>query len=133
MSSSSIYKPILENSEEIIDSPKYSSFSHGNSLDDMMGLDKISSSSSLNKSKINHYGKNLKFLPPVGSTNENVNYLVILIGVICLIILFLPTTSHVDSQSREISKLHSYLFMTFEIKLFASFVLGMVTMVILRT
>ena len=60
------------------------------------------------------------------TSNENsVSHMVIFVGLVCLCIMFLPS---VGSQSH----LPSYVHTTFEIKLFASFVLGMVTMVILR-
>jgi hypothetical protein len=49
--------------------------------------------------------------------NESVSYLVILVGLICLGIMFLPLTN-VET------KLPSYFQVSFEIKLFASFVLG---------
>lgn len=57
---------------------------------------------------------------------ESVNYLVIIIGLICLVLIFLPTVGTSESS------IPNYLHMTFEMKLFASFVLGMVTMVILK-
>jgi len=57
---------------------------------------------------------------------ESVNYLVIIIGLVCLVFIFLPTVGTQDSN------IPNYMHMTFEMKLFASFVLGMVTMVILK-
>jgi hypothetical protein len=59
-------------------------------------------------------------------TGENVNYLVILVGAICLGILFLPSIGTADTIMPK------YMHVNNEIKLFASFVLGMVTMVILK-
>ena len=49
---------------------------------------------------------------------ENVNYLVLLIGLICLGVLFLPLNSTTESS------IPKYLHVTVEIKLFASFVMG---------
>ncbi len=123
-----------ENSGDIMNVEKYSSFSHGNSLNAMVALNSNSSRKMLlSKSKTNQSGKNLYEVPPARTENENVNYLVILIGIICLLILFLPTISQTENQSNVGTKLSSYLHATYEIKLFVSFVLGMVTMVILRT
>lgn len=52
------------------------------------------------------------------NTEASVNYLVILIGLICLTLIFLPLIGTSDSS------IPVYMHMTFEAKLFASFVLG---------
>lgn len=49
---------------------------------------------------------------------DNVNYLVIFVGLICFGLLFLPLVGSAGSR------LPDYLHITLEIKLFASFVLG---------
>lgn len=58
---------------------------------------------------------------------ENVSYLVMCVGMVCLCLMFLPLVGSAGSR------LPDYLHITLEIKLFASFVLGMVTMVILKS
>jgi hypothetical protein len=66
---------------------------------------------------------------------ENVNYVVVFIGLICVILLFLPTdTSTNDDLAPESthSSIPRYLHLKFELKLFIAYVLGMVTMAILR-
>ncbi len=55
---------------------------------------------------------------------ENVNYLVILLGLVCLGILFLPLTGSADSY------LPVYLHVTHEVKLISTFILGMQTWLI---
>lgn len=52
------------------------------------------------------------------NTEASVNYLVIFIGLICLTLIFLPV---VGSPS---SAIPVYMHMTYEAKMFASFVLG---------
>lgn len=49
---------------------------------------------------------------------DNVNYLVILLGLVCLGILFLPLTGSTDSF------LPLYLHVTHEVKLISTFILG---------
>lgn len=124
---------------------QYSSFGQGNSLNDMMT---ISSSSSTSKNRLNDRKKQLasnfncifsfKFKDNFNfdlwliaidnqvNTVESVNYLVIIIGLVCLVFIFLPTVGTLESN------IPAYMHMTFEMKLFAAFVLGMVTMVILK-
>lgn len=101
---------------------QYSSFAHGNSLNDMM-------SQSTNSLKHRHTDRkkhtSIENTIP-NNPVESVNYLVIIIGLICLVFIFLPTVGTQDSN------IPNYMHMTFEMKLFASFVLGMVTMVILK-
>lgn len=124
---------------------QYSSFGQGNSLNDMMT---ISSSSSTSKNRLNDRKKQLAsnfnwifsfifkdnfnfdfWLIAIDNqvnTVESVNYLVIIIGLVCLVFIFLPTVGTLESN------IPAYMHMTFEMKLFAAFVLGMVTMVILK-
>ena len=70
------------------------------------------------------------------ANTENINYLVVLIGLICLGILFLPLnvsmTQLTASNGSIESRIPIYLHVSIEVKLFASFVMGMIAMVILR-
>lgn len=114
----------------------YSSLSHGNNLNAIMNMNRSSMNSMKNRgSPLTSAMKkptilnNRKVIIPASAVaeGENVNYLVLLIGLICLGVLFLPLNSTTESS------LPKYLHVTVEIKLFASFVMGMVTMVILRS
>ena len=67
------------------------------------------------------------------ANTENINYLVVLIGLICLGILFLPLNVMLTPMaSSGDSRLPIYMHVSIEVKLFASFVMGMIAMVILR-
>lgn len=75
--------------------------------------------------------------------DSSVSYLVIFVGLACLVIMFLPITG-TGTTSTTINDSDSFYYITlwtkfanvfhisFEIKLFAAFVLGMITMVILK-
>jgi hypothetical protein len=112
-----------------------SSFSYGNNLNDMMThLDKHHSQAQLSPSQSSHLKKlKLNQKSPSSSTllnaqsTESVNYLVILIGVVCLGILFLPLTGTSDSY------LPTYMYVTHEIKLISTFILGLFTFNLLFT
>lgn len=133
----SVYLNDSQNEDQL----KYSlsSFSYGNSLSDMMALNanepvmrNLNSKKQINKEQLNKkaYLANQTHV----ANADNVNYLVILIGLICLTILFVPlvnTNQNAISNTNE-SYLPTYLHVSYEIKLFCSFVLGMVTMVILK-
>jgi hypothetical protein len=54
--------------------------------------------------------------------------LTIFVGVVCLGLLFLPTVGVNEDQH----SLPKYLHLTFEMKLCAAYILGMVTMAILK-
>lgn len=128
------------------DQLKYSmsSFSYGNSLNDLaMAINSsnskdVSSSSLVNRKlkDTNSIKNNMqKFYLNQAMHNvnaDNVNYLVILIGLICLAILFLPLVNTTNKETPPESYLPAYLHVSYEMKLFCSFVLGMVTMVILK-
>lgn len=98
-----------------------STFAHGNNLNSMMN-----SSPNVMHSK-NRNLDNRNTTVSNNNTESSVNYLVILIGLICLTLIFLPLIGTSEST------LPSYMHMTFEAKMFASFVLGMVTIVILKS
>ncbi|CAF1115175.1 unnamed protein product, partial [Brachionus calyciflorus] len=108
----------------------HSSFSYGNSLNDMMA----------SQNELIRRGKDIKkplpdrhkfYADQIALYNgDNVNYLVIIIGLICLTILFLP--NYIPESQNVQGYLPAYLHVSYEIKLFCSFILGMVTMVILK-
>lgn len=100
-----------------------SAFTHGNNLNSMMGMSTSTLPSA--KAKLLENRKNMAMY--YANTEASVNYLVIFIGLICLTLIFLPV---VGSPS---SAIPVYMHMTYEAKMFASFVLGMVTMVILKS
>lgn len=111
-----------------LENNSYSSFSHGNNLNAMMGLNSNNSANINNINKNRLGDKNIpinRINASLYPNNDSVSYLVIFVGLICLVIMFLPL---VNSET----KLPSYFQISFEVKLFASFVLGMVTMVILK-
>lgn len=104
-----IISSIHKESEINSDQREFSTtFTHGNNLNSRMGI----SSSSL---KTRSIGRN-----DIESHNveTNVNYLVIFIGLICLTLIFMPVVGSADSN------IPTYMHMTLEAKLFASFVLG---------
>lgn len=109
------------------DSFEYSSFAHGNNLNSMINSSRGSLANRNDKSALQNRNSSQSTSSSLPNEN-NVNYLVILIGVICLCILMLPLAGSQDANS----SIPSYLYVSYEIKLFVSFILGMVTMVILK-
>lgn len=112
-------------SEGASDLGEYSStFAHGNNLNSMLGFTNSihvpKARTSLEQNRKNTVVNN-------ENTESSVNYLIIFIGLICLTLIFLPSAGSTESS------IPVYMHMTFEAKLFASFVLGMVTMVILKS
>lgn len=121
----------IESSED-----KYSntSFAFGNSLPDMMAAQQHDMTRSRLKD-LKTMNKNVRqkfYADQVALYNgDNVNYLVIIIGLICLTILFLP--NYLPDSAQNVSQVFpAYLHVSYEIKIFCSFILGMVTMVILK-
>ena len=108
---------------------RYSAFTHGNSLNEYYtNQTGLGAANSVNSKKMAASVKQAMMNNPMMQNSENVSYLVILVGAICLGILFLPLIGTTTE-----SMLPKYVHVNYEIKLFASFVLGMVTMVILKT
>lgn len=111
----------FKDSDTVPDLGEYStSFAHGNNLNSMMNA---------NINNLSSKSRNLESRNQMvtNNTESSVNYLVIIIGLICLTLIFLPSIGTKDSS------IPVYMHMTFEAKMFASFVLGMVTMVILKS
>lgn len=98
-------------------------FTHGNNLNSMMGM----STSTLPNAKAKLLDNRKNMAMYYGNSEASVNYLVIFIGLICLTLIFLPVIGSSNSA------IPVYMHMTYEAKMFASFVLGMVTMVILKS
>ncbi|RNA20407.1 motile sperm domain-containing 1-like isoform X1 [Brachionus plicatilis] len=115
---------------------KYSntSFAFGNSLPEMMAV-QHEMTRSITKD-IKGFNKNVRqkfYADQIALYNgDNVNYLVIIIGLFCLAILFLPNLMPESSAPSASTVFPAYLHVSYEIKLFCSFILGMVTMVILK-
>lgn len=115
---------------------KYSntSFAFGNSLPDMMAAQQHDMTRTRLKD-LKTMNKNVRqkfYADQMALYNgDNVNYLVIIIGLICLTILFLP--NYLPDSTQNVSQVFpTYLHVSYEIKIFCSFILGMVTMVILK-
>ena len=101
---------------------RYSAFTHGNSLNEYyanQGTMSMSAAAASAK-KVSSSGAKLHAIPMQQSNADNVNYLVILVGAICLAILFLPVYGSTSTESM----MPKYMHVNHEIKLFASFVLG---------
>lgn len=111
-----------------------SSFAFGNCLPDMIAVQHNMTRTRNKETKnINTNIRQKFYADQIALYNgDNVNYLVILIGLFCLTILFLPNYLP-DSSTQNVSQVFpAYLHVSYEIKLFCSFILGMVTMVILK-